>query len=57
MPEWLMQLLAIIGASASVYGAIRADLASTREIASHARDAAAAAHRRIDDHLNQGREP
>lgn len=53
MPEWLMQLVAIIGASAGVYGAIRADLAATREIAASARASAYEAHRRIDINLSK----
>ena len=49
MPEWMMQLIATAGACVGAYAAIRADLARLHEVAHQAREAAALAHRRIDN--------
>jgi hypothetical protein len=48
MPDWVVQLLSMGGAAASVYAAIRADLAATRVKAETAAASAAEAHSRID---------
>lgn len=44
MPDWILQMGGYLLAAGALYGAIRADL-------QHAKVAAEAAHRRIDDHL------
>ena len=49
MPEWFWQVVSIVGAGVGTYSAIRADLARLNEVAHQARDAAALAHRRIDN--------
>lgn len=49
MPDWVIQLLATAGAGVGAYTAIRADLARLYEVAHQAREAAALAHRRIDN--------
>lgn len=43
---------ALVGAGA-VYGGIRADIRSMHERIREAKDAAAAAHRRIDEHIDR----
>ena len=48
LPAWAWQLLTAAGGAASVYAAIRADLARLHERATHAIDAAEKAHSRID---------
>lgn len=55
MPEWLMQVIALIGAGFSVYAGIKTDIARTREVADGARRSAGEAHRRIDDILMEGK--
>ena len=52
MPDWLFQLLTAGAGAASVYAAIRADLARLHEKADHASAAATRAHARIDEVLN-----
>jgi len=47
-PDFWLQVLAAVGGGASVYAAIRADLARLNILAQHAHESAAAAHRRID---------
>jgi hypothetical protein len=49
MPDWILQVIGIVGAGVGTYSAIRADLARLHEVAHQARDAAALAHRRIDN--------
>lgn len=49
MPEWLFQLLTAGAGAASVYAAIRADLARLHEMAHNARQSADTANRRIDE--------
>lgn len=53
MPEWLMQLVTAGAGAASVYAAIRADLARLHEKAENAAHAADKAHGRIDELLHQ----
>lgn len=48
MPEWLTQLMPACLGAASVYAAIRADLAALHVKADTANAAAAKAHERID---------
>jgi hypothetical protein len=55
MPEWLFQLLTAGAGAASVYAAIRADLARLHEKAEQASKAADKAHGRIDEILNHRR--
>lgn len=62
MPDWVLQLLGIIGSCAAVYAGVKVDLAraiAKAEEAEHcAREAqvtAVRAHDRIDDILNSGR--
>lgn len=52
MPDWLFQLLTAGAGAASVYAAIRADLARLHEKADQASRAADKAHTRIDDLFN-----
>jgi hypothetical protein len=51
MPEWLFQLFTAGAGAASVYAAIRADLARLLEKAEQAGKSADEAHSRIDDIL------
>lgn len=53
MPDWLFQLLTAGAGAASVYAAIRADLARLHEKAEQATRAAEKAHTRIDTILNR----
>lgn len=55
MPEWIFQLLTAGAGAASVYAAIRADLARLHEKAENAARSAEKAHGRIDTLLNQKR--
>lgn len=55
MPDWLFQLLTAGAGAASVYAAIRADLARLHEKAENAVKAADKAHERIDTILNHQR--
>lgn len=55
MPEWLSELLPVIGGAAAVYAAIRADLAYLRAKAEQAVASAESAHRRIDDFFQRRR--
>lgn len=48
LPEWVFQLLAAGAGAASVYAAIRADLARLHERATMAMASAEKAHARID---------
>lgn len=48
MPDWLIQLMGILGGAAGAYAAIRADLAALRVKAEQAARSASEAHRRID---------
>lgn len=52
MPDWLFQLLTAGVGAASVYAAIRADLARLHERTRTAMEAASKAHDRIDQLLN-----
>lgn len=61
MPEWLLQLVGIVAGGASVYAAIRSDLArlaerveSVKGAASDARKEADRAHVRIDGLMIRG---
>ena len=49
MPEWVLQVIGIVGAGVGTYSAIRADLARLTEVAHQARHSANEAHRRIDN--------
>jgi len=49
MPDWVLQLIGIVGGGAAVYAAIRADLAELRVKAEHAWLSADKAHERLDD--------
>lgn len=49
MPEWLLQVGAMVAGAAGIYAAIRADLAYIRAKAESAAESATSAHRRIDD--------
>lgn len=53
MPDWLFQLLTAGAGAASVYAAIRADLAALHVKADQAAKAAEKAHTRIDGILNR----
>lgn len=55
MPDWLFQLLTAGAGAASVYAAIRADLARLHEKAENACKAADKAHDRIDHLINHRR--
>lgn len=55
MPDWVFQLITAAGGAASVYAAIRADLARLHEKAENAARSADKAHGRIDAILNQKR--
>lgn len=55
MPEWLLQLIGMGGMCASVYAAIRADLAALHVKADTANKSADEAHRRIDSLINHRR--
>lgn len=48
MPEWLFQVLTAVAGAASVYAAIRADLARLHEKAENANRSATRANERID---------
>lgn len=52
-PDFLLQLVVAIAAAAGVYAAIRADLTRAIVTADHAREAAKAAHGRLDVHIQQ----
>lgn len=52
MTDFLLPALALFGAGLGAYGAIRADLAKTHELAKLAHESAANAHKRID-HLQR----
>lgn len=52
MPEWALEVGAIIAAGAGVYAAIRADLAYMRAKLENLQESAAEAHRRIDGLVN-----
>lgn len=51
MPEWLIQVIGMVGAAAGIYAAIRADLAYLRAKAEDAHTSATLAHARIDRFL------
>lgn len=53
MPEWLLQVVAMVAGGAGVYAAIRADLAYLRATAEGAKSSADRAHRRIDDYFDR----
>lgn len=55
MPDWVFQLLTAGAAAASVYAAIRADLAALHVKADQAAQSADKAHTRIDDLFNHQR--
>lgn len=55
MPEWVFQMLTAASGAASVYAAIRADLARLHEKAENAARSADKAHGRIDTILTQQR--
>lgn len=55
MPDWVFQLLTAASGAASVYAAIRADLAALHEKAENAARSADKAHARIDTILTQKR--
>lgn len=48
MPDWFFQVVPAVAAAASVYAAIRADLARLHERTEHTREAIKTAHERID---------
>lgn len=48
MPEWVLQVLGIVGGATGVYAAIRADLAYLRAKVENANESAASAHKRLD---------
>lgn len=52
-PEFLLQLVTAVAAAAGVYAAIRSDLSRAIVTAEHAREAAKAAHGRLDVHIQQ----
>lgn len=53
--ELLLSLMASVGCGVGAYAAIRADLARLHERATHALEAAARAHERIDN-MNERRQ-
>ena len=53
MPEWLLQVAGYAAGAAAVYAGIRADLARLHERVETAREAAKAAHRRLDDYIGR----
>lgn len=53
MPEWVLQLAGYAVGAAAVYAGIRADLARLHERVESAREAASAAHRRLDDWIGR----
>jgi len=55
MPDWLFQLLTAGAGAASVYAAIRADLARLHEKVGNASKMADKAHSRIDSLIQAGR--
>lgn len=55
MPDWLFQLLTAGAGAASVYAAIRADLARLHEKSDQATRSASRAHERIDSMLDHRR--
>lgn len=55
MPDWLFQLLTAGAGAASVYAAIRADLAALHVKADQAAQSADKAHTRIDEFFNHRR--
>lgn len=55
MPDWMFQLLTAGAGAASVYAAIRADLAALHVKADQAAQSADKAHTRIDDLFNHRR--
>lgn len=48
MPDWVLQVVTMVGAGVAVYAGIRADLAATKEKAKNAHESAERAHVRID---------
>lgn len=52
MPDWVLQLLGMAGTGATIYAAIRADIATLHERSSNALDTARRAHERIDQFNN-----
>jgi hypothetical protein len=48
MPDWVMQLMGMAGTGATIYAAIRADIATLHERSTNALDTAKRAHERID---------
>lgn len=48
MPEWLLQLICILGASGSVYAGVKSDITRAIIKAEYAADSAKRAHERID---------
>lgn len=54
MPDWLLQLGALIFGAGATYGAIRGDLKALHVTAGAAVAAAESAHRRIDALFQQG---
>jgi hypothetical protein len=55
VPDWLWQVLGMMAGAASVYAAIRADLAALKVKAEMALTSASEAHQRIDAHLQRER--
>lgn len=55
MPDWMFQVLTAGAGAASVYAAIRADLARIHEKAEQAARTADKAHSRIDEFFNHHR--
>lgn len=55
MPEWIFQIMGMVGTAAGIYAAIKADLAALHVKADMAHEAANQAHTRIDALLNHQR--
>lgn len=56
MHDWFGVFLTVVGTSAGVYAAIKADLAALHVKADEAMKAAHKAHRRIDHHIGGSHE-
>lgn len=48
MPDWVLQVVAILGASCGVYAGVKSDITRAILKADHAGDSARRAHERID---------
>lgn len=48
IPEWVFQIVAMVGTAAGIYAAIKADLAALHVKADHALQSARDAHQRLD---------